>query len=164
MAGRGTVQLVDHPTHRRDALVVKWRGEADATAALGDPVTSTSYELCVTDALGRRFAAVSLPSGGRCLGRPCWTRLRDQAYRYTDTNGLRGGIIRAVVRRSRGGRVFIAIAGRGRRLNAPALPVALPVVVRLSASTGMCWAGVLTPADVRANTGSRFRAAPRNAR
>jgi hypothetical protein len=54
----------------------------------------------------------------------------------------------------------VQVNGKGVALALPALPLALPVTVRLRASTGECWAEVFTNAGVVTNTATRFTGKP----
>ncbi len=152
----GVLRLADYRNDHRDSLT--WRGrsvEPTQVADFGDPETS-AYDLCLIDATGDIILQSSVGEGERCFGNPCWRPLGSRGYQFTDTNGSRGGIRRIVFRKRRASDLSIVITAGGLGLRMPDLPLALPVLVRLRASNGACWAGVVDRSRVRVSTPATF--------
>jgi len=47
-------------------------GAATSQSDFGDPVTTTSYAVCLYDAPSSLFLGLRVPAGGMCGAAPCW--------------------------------------------------------------------------------------------
>jgi hypothetical protein len=130
----------------RDKLLWKWlRGDTTAPADLGDPLTLTTYTLCIYD----QAAGVSalqleaiLPPAGTCAGAPCWSATKS-GFTYSDPATETAGIKRVSLRAAAAGKAKIIVKGGRDFLDTPALPLAQDpqVVVQLKndAASRTCW-------------------------
>ncbi len=128
MPGKALLELRNTSPDTKDSLLWKWtRGAATAAADFGDPLTSTSYGLCLYDGTGVLLADAAAPAGGACAGgRPCWRASRS-GFRYVDkdSDAERAAAGAAEGRRGRQG----ADRGEGQRAAARA-----PVAAALAAA------------------------------
>lgn len=152
--GKSRLALTDKGTDTSDALAWKLRkGDATMIAELGDPRSSTSYELCIGDATGTTLLQAVVPPGGDCGGKPCW-KMTGRGFKYKDPAKTHGGIRIIVVAAGDAGKTKVVVKGRGENLEMPDLPLAqsqLPLTVRLQASTGVCWANVFPAGGITRN-------------
>jgi hypothetical protein len=142
-----------------------WKGEAVTLAEFGDPLGSTSYNLCVYHVVPPPLAAVFTllldalaPAGGTCGGEPCW-RASGLGYQYEDRETTPDGIRSLSLTAGAAGDAKITIKGRGTRLSdSSALangPLGLPVTAQLSTGS-QCWEA--TFASPSRNLTGRFKA------
>ena len=145
--GRSTLRVRDDPTDKKD--VVSWKLAPDAGISigdLGDPRSFTSYQVCVFDDVfesdpfffGNLLAGVSVPAGGTCGNKPCWTPKRN-GYRYTDKSGASDGVRSLDLEAGDGKSASLSIFAKGPSVGIAPLPAELPVVVQLTNSEGLCW-------------------------
>jgi hypothetical protein len=156
-AESGPLSLKDRAPDKNDGVAWRWsRGPVVTKAEFGDPLTATSYRLCVYDATNGLVLAATAPAGGICnprTKRACWRSVkRGFAYRNSDRAlgplqalDLRDG---ASVNAAR-----IAVRGRGALLAMPnPETLTLPLTVQLQASTGGCWASTYSAPSRRHST------------
>jgi hypothetical protein len=155
--GRSKLALREHPTTpRRDA--VKWRlrkGQAVASAELGDPTLDTDYELCVYVEVGGVCWLVLHPDA---LAGEGWSARR-QGFRFRAKKGLHPDGLRSLrLRAGPDGKTRVALRGGGEALDLRALPVAedAAVLVQLYNEAGQCWSTEFGQAPRKA-TPRRFR-------
>ena len=133
----------DRTPDANDRLTWKWLdGQATSLADFGDPLASTSYQLCVYDGAGNTVARASAPPGGMCDGRPCWrVRGTKVVYKSPERNpgGGRRSTVRLTLRAGGDGKARIMAQGRGVHLDIDPLPWSQPVTVQLKTSEGTCW-------------------------
>ena len=157
-AGRARVELRKGSTVSRDRALFSWGDpSAAAPAVFGDPTQSTDYAMCVfelapsPDPNATPVAALSIPGGGTCNGRPCWNPLRD-GFRLRNTAAKRdGGATRVTLRASETSGMTIAVRGAGAPLElAPTLDVPgvlVQVIERVGSADVGCWEATFsTPA------------------
>lgn len=130
----------------KDQLIYKWvAGEETTLADLGDPLTTTTYTVCVWDAIADSpeliYEAI-LPPGGVCDGKPCWKAVK-KGFNYKDTDlGVRGMKI-LILRVGAEGKAKIIAKGQGPGLDLPALPLAQDSTVLAQVKTdhdgGQCY-------------------------
>jgi hypothetical protein len=141
---KSTLLVKDRDPDARDALAWKWtRGAATAKADFGDPLTVTSYVLCVYDATASGPAlavAADVPAGGLCAGRACWHE-NARGFRYKDRDATPSGITSLTLKEGADGAAQIGLKGGGLGLAMPVLPfVQAPrVTVQLKNDRGGCW-------------------------
>jgi hypothetical protein len=144
-ADSGPLALKDRVDDKDDSVSWRWsRGPVVTKAEFGDPLTVTSYRLCIYDGANGLVLGAAAPAGGICNAktkRACWRSVKrgftyrnaDRAHGPLQSLDLRDG---AAVNAAR-----IAVRGRGALLamrNPQTL--GLPLTVQLQASSGACWA------------------------
>jgi len=155
-AGRSSIRIVNGPGDR-DRLTWKWRkGGATIAADFGNPLTATTYALCVyagTSATVIIDAAVP-PSSMR------WTDHPTKGFTYEDDAGTSDGIQKIVLQAGVEGKAKVLVKGKGANLpDPPAGPLALPLTVQLvNNTTSACFEGVYASTDVVANGAEKFKA------
>ena len=143
-----------------DQLTWKWKeGGATNVSEFGDPLTGTSYELCIyetTPTGGDRLRYSSVvDAGGTCGSKPCWRARGTKGFGYTNKSAAPQGI--QIIRLSSGaaGDAKILVKGRGSSLEVPELsydPLDVPVTVQLKASNGSCWGSVFSTSPGNSST------------
>lgn len=137
---------------KKDRLEWGWRrGESTALADFGDPLTTTSYALCLYDGNDNLIFGSSIPAGAP------WKKFKT-AFNYTN-RALDATGIRRIALKSRGaqpGRASIRVVGAGRAMtlgnptptgnlpNIGSFPITVaPNSVRMQMinSIGSCWEG-----------------------
>ncbi len=158
LSGAASVSMRDQAVDAKDALQWKWaRGAATAPSDLGDPTTSTRYDLCLYDGGGALVASAAAPAGGVCGARACWTA-KSTGFRYTQKALVPNGIADLDVRSGAAGKARVSLKAKGDPLALPALPIAtLPLTVQLANDVGTCWSATYD-ANVRANSSDTFKA------
>jgi len=155
--GKSKLNVRDRSPDTADAVTWKWvHGDDTALAELGDPLATHSYALCLYDAAGFKLEA-AVGHGGTC-GKPCWTSLGADGFRYVDKQGTRGPVRKLVIKPGTNGAAKVIAKVKGNALVMPTLPFVPPLRAQLQASNGSCWdvpydgAGVTlnTPSDVKA--------------
>jgi cysteine-rich repeat protein len=126
-----------------DRLEWNWlRGEAVSMMDLGDPSTTTSYELCVFDEVGSQPRL-----GVRLQTAPsaAWEQKPGLGWNYSDSAALRDGLRKIRLQTGLDGSPKVKLKARGFRLDLPG-PVSPgyfaqdpSVVVQLHSSAGKCW-------------------------
>ncbi|MFN8542804.1 MAG: hypothetical protein U0807_01125 [Candidatus Binatia bacterium] len=138
-----------------DLLDWKWRkGQSTTTPEFGDPLGTTTYEVCIGDAAGNPVFRVEIPPGGTCGGTACWSRLGRKGYKYKNPGGR---ISQLRLTGGGDGRAVVTVKGKGVALAPPSLPLGLPATVRVKNASGACWAGVFNTAGVVQNTATQFQ-------
>jgi cysteine-rich repeat protein len=171
---RGLIDLHDKSPDSGDRFTWKWaKGEETLPAQLGDPLTTTGYELCVFDESAPTPALVldaHIPPGGTCNGKPCWellgTPLLSQGYKYKDGDDTPDGVDQLLLKVGDAGRAKVTLKGKGAFLplpgeppRPPALPLGAPLAVRvqLLADNGTCWESSFSPLGLMLNTASHLK-------
>jgi cysteine-rich repeat protein len=139
--GKSSLQLSNKANNVKDALRWKWlRGARTTLADYGQPLTSTSYQLCLYDQTGLRIE-VTNPPGGTCAGKPCWKPTGLTGFKYSDKDltpdgGQKIGLKQGAVEKAK-----ILFSGLGPNLDLPADLTTLvqPIVVQMHNSDGVCW-------------------------
>ena len=149
----------NRPADDLDQLTWKWgSGTTTAKADFGNPLSTTTYRLCVYDvaggAPGLRMSAAA-PAAAVCRGKPCW-RQRATGFKYTNRTLSPDGLLKVVLKAGGPGAAKIVVKGKGVHLALPALPVSPPVTIQLQATNGICWDAVFS--TVLANNSATFRA------
>jgi hypothetical protein len=144
---------------RKDKLVWKWRGMSTGLADFGNPLTTTSYTLCVyAGGDSTMVMEANAPAGGTCAGRPCWVKRDGRRYKYVDHDQTPDGLTRVVLRANPSrSRANLVVVGRGPNLRMTTLPLELPVRAQLVQSDGpLCWESIYSPPALK-NTGKQYR-------
>jgi endo-1,4-beta-D-glucanase Y len=156
--GAAYLSLRDQAIDAKDDLQWKWsHGGVTTPADLGDPTTTTRYDLCLYDGTGSLITSAAAPAGGTCGTRPCWTA-KSSGFRYTRKDGAPNGLSDLDVRAGAAGKARILVKAKGEPLALPALPIApLPLTVQLENAVGTCWSATYE-ANVRRNDAAAFKA------
>ena len=141
-SGGGVLDIEDRTPDDQDRLVFKWaKGAATSKSDFGDPLSSTSYELCLYDGTSDLISHASAPAGGTCNAaspRPCW-RESSTGFKYADRDLTPNGVQTLLLKAGEAGKSRITLKGRGAALDVPPLPATLPVRAQLLNSDGVCW-------------------------
>jgi len=153
-AAKGTLLVKrPRPDGSRDLFVWRWlRGEATASADLGDPTAGTSYTLWILDASGLRLT-IPLTAGAG------WKSARGGGYSFSDPAAAQSGVRRVVLRPGDAGKARVTFKGKGVALPDAPLPWNPPVRVELQRDDGAgCWQSTFAADDVARNEGLLFKA------
>ncbi len=152
----GAVRLRDRFPDTGDTFQWTWtKGASTTMAELGDPVNGTTrYDLCVYDeSAGNPTLALraSVPAGGLCRGRPCWSA--GTAYRYTDRDASAGGVRKIILKPGADGSARIVVKGKGEPLEVPGLPLTQQpqLTVQLKNDVGGCWGSAFPSPAIRSD-------------
>ena len=156
-SGRSKLTIVDHPRKpTRDKL--KWsfkKGDETGPIELGDPTTTTDYELCVYVAYDDLCFLVFHPDMPAGEG---WSRRRN-GYVYRAAKGAHpDGIRKLRVRSGPDYRARAQAKSKGTIVEIPLLPFpeGTPMLAQLYNSEGTCWSNEFG-AEPRRNSAKRFR-------
>ncbi|MEO6026651.1 MAG: hypothetical protein ABIR79_07290 [Candidatus Binatia bacterium] len=158
---RAALMLKDRDLDTRDTLRWKWtRGAATVKGDFGDPLTTTSYALCVYDETAAGQALVlsaDIAASGLCAGRSCWQE-NTRGFRYTNREGTAGGVTSLTLKAGDEGKAQIALKGLGTALAMPTLPFTQDprVTVQLKNDLGLCWDATFS-APATKTTDTEFR-------
>jgi len=156
-AGRSTISIKNTIPDDRDMLSWSWsQGAQTDLVDFGNPLATTGYTFCAYDqsANPQPLMRLSIPAGGVCAGRPCWSA-NTSGYKYNDRNRLRG---LSTIRTKAGvsGKARLSLRGKGTHLPDITLPVTSAVTVQLRNDTGECWGAVYS--SFTKNDGTQFKA------
>lgn len=116
------------------------KGDETPVAALGDPLVSTDYAVCmyrVGDPA--RLLDIKIEAGNLCPTRACWKVSGGKAT-FRDTRRQRSGLKQLKLTSGVGGKVsvdFLIIGHESAQDATP--PLSLPVIVQVLNSLGECW-------------------------
>jgi cysteine-rich repeat protein len=138
--GKSSLQLSNKAVDSKDSLKWKWlRGNRTTVAEYGDPINSTSYQLCLYDQTGLRVE-ITNPAGGLCAGKPCWKATGVKGFKYSDKELTPDGGQKITLKEGALEKAKILLNGRGANLHLPDLTTLVqPVVVQIQNSDGVCW-------------------------
>jgi len=158
VAGKSKLNLRDRAPDTSDSLTWKFvRGQAATPAALGDPLGSDTYALCLYDGNGFLMEQAVGP-GGTCGTRPCWSSLGPDGFRYVDKQGVRGPVRKLVLKPGDDGESKVVAKMKGEALVMPALPISPPIRAQLQVTNGECWDVEYVGAGVLQNTATDVKA------
>jgi hypothetical protein len=161
VALKAQLSLKDTGDPSKALLGWKWtRGEETSLLALGDPVASDAYALCLYDETGvtpELIMAAAAPAGGTCAGKACWKPAGATGFGYGDKDLTPHGLLKLKLKSGAEGKAKMSVRGKGARLTLPALPLTLPVRVQLQASNGECWDAVYSSAGLIATSDTVFK-------
>ena len=127
-----------------DLVIWNWtKGKATLKADFGDPLTDTSYMLCVyeeTGGVSNLRVTAHIPAGDTCTGRPCW-KMSTRGFTYLDKEATPQGVIKLALKEGYDGIAKIALKAKGANIDMPGLPLAenARVTVQLKSGSGLCW-------------------------
>jgi hypothetical protein len=169
LAGKAKLQIKNSDPATKSKLLWKWTKGDVALAALGDPINSTGYELCIWDENGgvpRLTASMRIPAGGTCGSKnpkPCW-KARGTGFQYKDSDRGVDGIGTIRLKPGPAGKASVLVKGKGAALPMPT-PVGTQllfaqdthVTVQLVNTTGTCWEAVFTAPALKSTLDARGR-------
>lgn len=156
--GRSTLRL--HGDRQASRDTVQWKLVPEygvSIGSLGDPRSTTSYDLCVFEefGFGRLIAGLEVPAGGICDGKACWKPQRN-GYAYSDKSGSSDGVRSVELQAGDPGKGKLVVKAKGPGMGLGTLPVQVPVTVQLQNSDGACWEADFF--DAKQNSPIDFRA------
>ncbi len=139
----------------RSADSVAWNwdaGDATSVADLGNPATTTDYDLCVYDGSVGTDGTSPLVFGGRAPAGPDWAATL-KGYRYSRRDLTPQGVRRILGNSGADQRARMTVKARGPNFALPPLQtLTLPLHVRLMArddATSTCWAAQYEGSETR---------------
>jgi hypothetical protein len=156
------LSVIDHQNDKKDRLKWKWfRGDETLIEAYGDPLTTTTHELCIYDEVSPGNYELKLrmqvpPSGMfRARGGTQW--------KYKDKSGSAGGAKVMRFFAGKDGRAKIGIKGKGAAMDTPApyipdlqfFALDPSLTAQLANTEGECWQSTFTT-SVK-NTGNKYK-------
>jgi cysteine-rich repeat protein len=150
---KASIDILDQ--ERIGGLKFKWRwrrGAATDAAEFGDPLATTSYQLCVYDQ-DMLLTGATAPAGGTCgvtNPKPCWRRRGGKGFRYRDIpqSILPGGINRVSLKAGRDGKAEVQVHATGGIFEFPSngglgladlAAIQQPFRVQVQNSDGLCF-------------------------
>src|SRR5262249_7626319 len=122
----------------------------------GNPTAATDYTLKLVDQAGT-VMTISLPAGGICDDKPCWTTTGSGA-KYKSHTGMPTGLLGGSLKAGVAGHAQIKIKGKGASLPMSRVALVLPATVEfLRADTGTCWEAMFHSAKVDSATAFRAK-------
>lgn len=144
-AKRGATKLWirDATWNKKDRIVWNWRGMGTGIEDFGDPMTEDSLALCLYDRSRGVPEALTLaadaPAGGSCKGGDCWQSFGQKILRYRDPYSSPDGLFQILLYGGLQKYTIISVHGRGKNLDLPDLPLAVPILAQLQSSNNNCW-------------------------
>ncbi len=157
-SGKSTIALLDKSPDDKDRLQWKWAsGAATAKADFGDPLGTDDYVLCLYDGSGVR-AAVVIPKGGTCDGKPCW-KDQKKGFAYKAKTPTAGGLAQLQVTAGADGKAKIAVKGQGAGLpDVPLASLASPVTLQIRPANGtVCFGSAFSFPPAVKSTAEQFK-------
>lgn len=156
-ASRALFKYKDNGTNTKDTIKFLWRGGPSLVGDMGDPTTTTSYELCVYENDALRLA-LGVPGGAG------WSTVgpvtSPKGYKYKDSFAGTDGIKLIKTKASSLDKAKVKLTGKGDNLPdlsmANTLPFNFPVKAQLYASDGMCWEAEFGALETKKNDGGAF--------
>lgn len=134
---KAILKIKDKSDNTKDGVKFLWRGGPSLVQDMGDPTTTTRYELCIYDSGGVRMA-MGVPPGANwsLVGSPS----SPKGYLYKDLTSSQDGIKLIKTKGSNLDKAKVKVVGKGTNLPDNAqLPFEGSVTAQLYASDGMCW-------------------------
>ncbi len=136
-----------------------WRGSATEKQEFGDPLSTTSYDLCVFDATAGTPELVMsehVAAAATCGSKSCWKSAKT-SFTYTDRKLQNGPISSLYLKAGADATARITLKGKGTKLGMPTLPFHEQDAVTVQLSNGAaCWEGHY--GDSTRNDAFEFRA------
>jgi hypothetical protein len=133
-----------------------WKGGPALVTDMGDPLSTTRYELCIYDVRGPQMAMGVPPGTGWAAVGPT---SEPTGFKYKDKSATNDGIRIIKLKGSNLGKARAKVTGKG--LNLPDLadlPFQYPVTAQLYASDGMCWTAEFDQSQTRKNDLQNYKA------
>ena len=158
---KGRLTIKNNANDARDALTwAMQKGAATAIAELGNPLVFTNYTLCGIDVSSSTFGLlfeIDAPAGGTCANASCWGVSGGSGFKYRDKDRTPSGMASLLVKSGTIGKAKASASAKGVHLGLPTLPLPLPAIVQLRASSGLCFETGFSSAGVQRNDASQFK-------
>ena len=162
-SAKSSIEIIDR--ERIGGLKFKWRWRRGAdtdVAEFGDPLMTTSYQLCVYDQ-DKLLTGATAPAGGFCSvthPKPCWRRRGSNGFRYRDVpqSILPSGISNLDLKAGRDGKAEVKLRATGGLFEFPSngglgLPdlaaIQQPLRIQVQNSAGLCFETVFSGQPTR---------------
>lgn len=136
-----------------------WRGSATEKQEFGDPLSDTSYDLCVFDesaGIPELVMSEHVAAATTCGSKSCWKSTKT-GFTYSDRKLQNGPINSLSLKAGDDGKARITLKGKGTKLGMPPLPLHEDDAVIVQLSNGAaCWDGHYSKST--RNDASEFRA------
>jgi hypothetical protein len=134
-----------------DAKLTLTRADATSLAALGDPLTSRDYVVCLYHSPAGQpalFAAEPILAGSNCGSRPCW-KSTSKGVIYRNGTGAGSQLRKLKAKAGVAGKALLKAQGALTTVAAPpaGVPLTLPVVAQVVAGD-TCWSATFDSATV----------------
>jgi hypothetical protein len=121
-----------------------WRGSATEKREFGDPLSTTSYDLCVFDesaGIPELVMSEHVAAAATCGSKSCWKSTKT-GFTYSDRKLQNGPINSLSLKAGVDGKARITLKGKGTQLGMPSLPLHEEDAVIVQLSNGAaCWDG-----------------------
>jgi hypothetical protein len=156
-ANQSTLKIKNKDNPASDGVKFLWKGGPALVGDMGDPLTSTRYELCIYDNTGIVQMAMGVVPGTG------WSSVGPTSaptgFKFKDSTAANQGIRIIKLKGSNLGKAKAKVIGKGANLpDTAVLPFQYPVTAQLYASDGMCWTAAFNQAQTRANDLQNFKA------
>ena len=133
-----SLQLKVNAAARKNTLTWKWnKGAATSLADFGDPLTATTYGVCVYDETDGNPILLMDVAAQAGTG---WAKTA-AGFKYTNKTPTGNQPQQITLHAAEAGKAKISVSGKGDGLPMPELPLeqSPKVIVQLQNSAGMCW-------------------------
>jgi hypothetical protein len=158
--GPGSITLKDSPVDAKDS--VAWKMGAIGVG-FGDPQNTTDYDFCTYDTtagIPSLRLALSIPHGGPCGTKPCWTA-KASGFKYADKTLASNGVSQLSLAKVGTSIAHLALKAKGVNVPMPTLPLSEDsfVLVQLRRrDSPICWSTTFTSFLTQKNDAAQFRA------
>jgi hypothetical protein len=150
-SGASLFQLKVNAAAKRNTLTWKWnKGAATSLADFGDPLTATTYGVCVYDETDGNPILLIDVAAGPGSG---WVQTAT-GFKYTNKTPPGNQPRQITLRAGAAGKAKISVSAKGEGLPIPELPLeqAPKVIVQLQNSAGACWEAEYSSATKSSST------------
>ncbi len=151
---RAVLKYKDQTPDKRDKVVFVWKGGPALVTNMGDPLTTTDYELCIYDNNGVQLA-MHVPSGlgWKQLGKPANLR----GYKFKDKTFANDGVKLVLLKGSSLDKGKAKVVAKKENVpDTATLPFAFPVTAQVYADGGMCWEAQFQTQHTKRNEIGKF--------
>lgn len=155
-ATQATLKIKNKDNPASDGVKFIWKGGPALVPDMGDPLSTTRYELCIYDNTGIQMAMGVPPGNGWAAVGPTSS---PTGYKFKDKSAANQGIRIIKLKGSNLTKARAKVTGKGENLPDMAnLPFQYPVTAQLYADGGMCWTAEFNQAQTRANDQQNYKA------
>jgi hypothetical protein len=150
-ASRALLKIKNKSNDASDGAKFLWKGGPAPLNDLGNPTTTTRYELCIYDATGLQMAMGVPPMAG-------WTAT-STGFKFKDTAAANDGAKLIKLKSSTVDKAQAKFLAKGGAMpDTATMPFQYPVIAQLYASDGMCWEAEFGAMETRTNTVESYKA------
>jgi hypothetical protein len=152
-ATRALLKIRNSSDDVKDRLTFTWKGGPAPVTDMGNPNSTTRYELCIYDTSGVRMA-LGVPGGANwsAIGPP--NNLK--GFTYRDPIALNAGVSMIKTSGSNQTKAKVKVLGKGTALPDTTSAFSYPVTAQLYAVGGMCWNAQFDQSQTRKNDGNGY--------